>query len=121
MPSGTRALVGLSAAALVGSALAFGFYLMRSEREADARVAALTGGDPKRGPALMVRFGCAGCHQIPGVQGPGGRVGPPLRDVGARVYLAGRITNTPDNLVQWIANHRSADGDRRRATWPPIC
>ena len=41
--------------------------------------------------------------------GPGGRVGPPLADLGARFYLGGRITNTPGNLIRWIEDPRAVD------------
>jgi cytochrome c2 len=86
-----------------------GAYVLESEQSSRARAMALTGGDPARGPDLIRRFGCAGCHDIPDVRGPGGRVGPPLGDVGARVYLAGRLTNTPENLIRWIATPREVD------------
>jgi cytochrome c2 len=92
------AAVGVSAALLI-----------KRDREPDALATRLTQGDPKRGPMLALKYGCAGCHTIPGVRGPGGKVGPPLAGVGARIYLGGRLTNTPDNLVQWIENPRAVD------------
>jgi cytochrome c2 len=64
----------------------------------------LTGGDPSKGPGLIRHYGCGGCHEVPGVRGAAGRVGPSLDHVGARVYLAGMVTNTPTNMVQWIVN-----------------
>jgi cytochrome c2 len=88
----------------IAAALTFGRM-----READALSSRLTQGDPKRGPELALRYGCAGCHDIPGVRGPRGRVGPPLAAIGARLYLGGRLANTPDNLVQWIFNPREVD------------
>lgn len=67
----------------------------------------LTGGDPARAPKLMITYGCAGCHEIPGLAGPGGRVGAPLRNIRDRVYIAGVATNTPENLVGWIVNPKA--------------
>ena len=43
------------------------------------------------------------------MRGPRGRVGPPLDAVAARLYLGGRLPNTPDNVVQWIFNAREVD------------
>src|SRR4051812_47822285 len=67
----------------------------------------LTGGDPTRAPQLMLTFGCAGCHDIPGLAGPSGRVGPSLRTLAERVYIGGVAANTPENLVRWIVNPKA--------------
>jgi cytochrome c1 len=63
---------------------------------------ALTGGDPAAAPALLRRYGCGGCHTIPGIAGADGKVAPPLAGLRQRVYIAGVIRNTPDNLMAWI-------------------
>jgi cytochrome c1 len=76
---------------------------------ARARAAALTGGDPVNGRALMVRYGCSACHRTPGVWPAGGGVGPPLRGLAERVYIGGVLVNTPANLVAWIVDPRSID------------
>ena len=60
------------------------------------------GGDPGRGRALIARFGCAGCHTIPGVRGAVGNVGPSLARIGDRTFVAGMLRNTPENLVRWL-------------------
>lgn len=62
----------------------------------------VVGGDAKRGPALIVAYGCAACHTVPGVSGAHGNVGPPLTRFGDRTYIAGMLRNTPSNLVRWI-------------------
>ena len=36
-------------------------------------------------------------------------VGPPLTSVARRTYLAGRLENTPENMVRWIKHPRSVD------------
>lgn len=47
-------------------------------------------------------MGCGSCHRIPGVARAEGRVGPPLDGLADRIYLAGELTNTPDNLIRWL-------------------
>jgi len=67
------------------------------------RAAALTGGgDAERGQTLLHTYGCGGCHVVPGVPGAEGTVGPPLTGIGSRRVLAGRLPNTPSNLIRWI-------------------
>lgn len=60
------------------------------------------GGDPELGRRKLREYGCGSCHAIPGVPGAAGRVGPRLDDVGGRLYLAGRLPNTGENLEEWI-------------------
>jgi cytochrome c2 len=98
----------LSGIVLAGVAIYAGYEIRRSHDKRQAAIA-LTGGDPDRGPALMLRYGCAGCHTIPGVTGARGQVGPNLQDVSRRVYLGGVATNTSDNLIRWIVNPREID------------
>lgn len=62
----------------------------------------LTGGEPERGKVVLRKYGCQTCHSIPGVPGADGMVGPPLDRIGSRTYLAGRLPNTPENLMRWI-------------------
>ncbi|CAP43555.1 c-type cytochrome [Bordetella petrii] len=69
---------------------------------APARGDALPGADAGRGRERIAEYGCVSCHAIPGVRGPGARVGPPLRHLASRAYLAGVLPNTPANLVRWL-------------------
>lgn len=62
----------------------------------------LTGGEPARGKLAIRKYGCQACHTIPGVSGADGLLGPPLDRIGSRTYLAGRLPNTPDNMMRWI-------------------
>ena len=66
----------------------------------------LTGGDPDRGEAAIAKYGCGACHQIPGIPGARGRVGPPLKGVASRKVLAGELNNTPPNMILWIQHPR---------------
>ena len=60
------------------------------------------GGDSNQGAYLIQKFGCGTCHTIPGIADADGQVGPPLNAMGQRVYLAGKLRNTPDNMVRWL-------------------
>jgi cytochrome c2 len=62
----------------------------------------VTGGDPLRGAAAISHYGCGSCHSIEGIPGAHGLVGPPLCSLGKRVYIAGMLANTPDNLERWV-------------------
>jgi mono/diheme cytochrome c family protein len=66
-------------------------------------------GDPAAGAAIIRQAGCGGCHTIPGIRGAKGTVGPPLDFFSRRMYIAGRITNTPENLTTWILDPPSID------------
>jgi putative membrane protein len=61
-----------------------------------------TGGDPREGARLISAVGCGACHTIPGVNGAVGLVGPPLDQIGRRIYIAGVLRNTPANLEAWL-------------------
>ncbi len=58
----------------------------------------------KRGAELIAAHGCGLCHEIPGIAGARGHVGPSLKDMGRREYVAGILHNSPDNLALWIAD-----------------
>jgi cytochrome c1 len=96
----TVALIAAAIAVLpaVGTVQAYKAHQMTQVR---ARL--LTGGDPVAGKAAIARFACGSCHEIPGVAGANGMVGPPLKGVGERVYLAGFLRNSPANLHAWIS------------------
>jgi cytochrome c1 len=59
-------------------------------------------GDAERGRAALLALECNVCHEIPGVSGAPGYVGPSLAAYGRKVYVAGKFPNTPEILVQWI-------------------
>ena len=69
----------------------------------------LTGGDPFAGRSHLTKYGCDTCHTIPGVPTADATVGPPLTDVARRVYLAGHIENTPENMMRWIQHPPAFD------------
>jgi cytochrome c2 len=63
--------------------------------------------DPDRGVALIDKYGCGQCHVIPGISRANGMVGPPLTSIASRIYLAGVLRNSPDNMVEWIKHPQS--------------
>lgn len=67
-----------------------------------ARAAAITGGDPLRGEAAFTRYGCGGCHGLKDVPKAVGGDGPALDSVALQAVIAGRLSNSPDNLQAWI-------------------
>jgi sulfur-oxidizing protein SoxX len=68
-------------------------------------LAALAGcGEPAPGAAAIERLKCGACHEIPGVAGAHGQVGPPLAAYGRRVYLAGKFPRDPALLARWVAD-----------------
>jgi cytochrome c len=79
------------------------------DRSGDTVARQLTGGDPDKGKLAIVKYGCDTCHNIPGVLTATATVGPPLSQVALRSYLAGRINNTPENMIRWIRQPHSVD------------
>jgi putative membrane protein len=65
--------------------------------------------DVDRGRAAIKRYGCGSCHNIPGITGAQGLVGPPLGEIASRVYIAGVLPNEPANMVRWLENPPGVD------------
>ena len=63
-------------------------------------------GDPRRGVETMRQYACATCHRIPGMVGANADVGPALAGIASRKYLAGRLPNSPENMIRWIRDPR---------------
>ena len=56
-----------------------------------------------------MEYGCTSCHEVAGIRGADGVVGPPLTGIGRRMYVAGMLENTPANLMRWIRDPQSID------------
>jgi cytochrome c1 len=78
--------------------------IWQQQRQSERVAVAMTGGDPARAPAAIRRYGCGGCHTIPGIPGGDGQVGASLAAIRQRVYVGGVVSNSPENLVQWIVS-----------------
>jgi cytochrome c len=87
-------------ATLIGLACALCGPLLGGCQRLNAYVPGLNP-EAARGIELTNRYGCASCHDIPGAAVTG-RVGPSLRGVQRRSYIAGGLPNTPGQMVQWI-------------------
>lgn len=61
-------------------------------------------GQIERGRKSIEKFGCGGCHVIPGIPGALGRVGPSLREFHHQTYIAGFLPNRTNYLVEWLKN-----------------
>ncbi|MCW2573917.1 MAG: hypothetical protein JWO88_3975 [Frankiales bacterium] len=110
----------LAGVAVLAVLIAGGGYVAKqveARRHLEARVHALTGGDADRGRDAIHRRPCGGCHEIPGVAGANGRVGPPLTHFAGRAFIGGRVANTPDALVQWIEDPHTIDA---KSAMPPM-
>lgn len=94
---------GIAAVALLGVAGAIAVWHVQAGRTEDM-ARRLTGGDARQAPALIRRYGCGGCHTVPGVAAADGQVAPPLAGLRQRVYIGGVLRNTGDNLVRWIVD-----------------
>lgn len=62
----------------------------------------VAGADPERGRAAIGKIGCGVCHEIPGIRGAGGIVGPSLARFGLRALVGGVVPNRPEQLVIWV-------------------
>jgi mono/diheme cytochrome c family protein len=62
----------------------------------------LVAGDAGRGRQALFQYACNACHSIPGVTGSSAQVGPPLAGIAGRSLIAGKLDNTPDNMVLWL-------------------
>ncbi|SCY32518.1 c-type cytochrome [Microvirga guangxiensis] len=73
-----------------------------SDQQEQASILHIAGGEPEQGRALIHSYGCGTCHQIDGIRGARGRVGPILENYAQQHLLAGFLPNTPRNLMAWL-------------------
>jgi cytochrome c len=78
-------------------------------RAGAATAAGITGGDYHLGRQALREYGCGACHAIPGVTGARGLVGPPLGGIASRSYIAGVLSNSPENMIRWILDPPSVN------------
>ena len=95
------AWLGLLVALLIG--------LSSCKQEVERTAAAMTGGEPRRGKQVIRQYGCAACHTIPGIPEANALVGPSLEQVASRMYIAGVLPNTPENMLRWLQNPPAVD------------
>jgi cytochrome c2 len=99
----TRTSIAIVSAILFVLALAAVIYKFGEQRtRLRVHAAAETGGDPRRGEAMFIQYGCGSCHVLRNVREATGMVGPPLDGIALRVIIAGRLANNPPNMEKWI-------------------
>ena len=99
----TKLALAILAAILFGVAIV-GIVVEYAEQRTRMRehAAAVTGGDPRRGEAMFIQYGCGSCHALKNVRTATGMVGPPLDGVALRVVIGGHLANNPANMQRWI-------------------
>ena len=99
----SKALFAILAAALFVVVLAGIIYEYAHQRiEMREHAAAEVGGDPSRGEAMFIQYGCGSCHAVKNVRTATGMVGPPLDGIALRTIIAGHLANNPENMQRWI-------------------
>ena len=102
-PRRARLFVGLVMAVLAGGAVAGVVWETGHETwQLRSHAADVTAGDPSRGAAMFIQYGCGSCHGLKHVRKASGGVGPSLDGIAVRAIIAGKLSNTPDNLETWI-------------------
>src|SRR5258708_430732 len=104
---------------------AFGCH--HGEQGAAAQTSA---GSVEAGRSAIDKYGCAGCHIIPGIEGLRGMAGPSLEHLKNRGLLARKLPNNPESAANWMPNPQAVDAQHSmpnlghppkepRATAPP--
>jgi mono/diheme cytochrome c family protein len=81
---------------------AYAALVAQAGRQPPSSMPMRLGVDAQRGKQALTQYACQACHLIPGVTGPETYVGPPLKDLAGRKYIAGGLPNNHDNLARWI-------------------
>ena len=100
-PPSIKATLGALAAVLFVAVLSAALWIY-AHPAPDLRKATKAAGDPSRGEALFIRYGCGSCHTLKNVRTANGSVGPPLDGIATRAIIAGRLANNPGNMQRWI-------------------
>jgi cytochrome c len=107
MPYSLRFVIGLMVCATMLAAGGVWIQYRQGSRETRVTAEAITGGNSVAGRAAIGRYGCGACHQIAGVAGADGAVGPSLSGIAQRTELAGHLANTPPNMQRWLREPQS--------------
>jgi cytochrome c2 len=101
-PSVKGSFEALAAILVVAAIVGVTFETVKERDDLWDHAAAATGGNPARGESMFIQYGCGGCHGLKHVRKAVGMVGPPLDGIAVRAIIAGRLSNSPDNLQRWI-------------------
>ncbi|HET7436146.1 MAG TPA: cytochrome c [Thermoanaerobaculia bacterium] len=70
-----------------------------------AQTSTSTAPNAAHGHELIAQYGCNVCHDVPGVDGPHGAMGPSLAGVASRPLISnGKVENNAENLPKFIQN-----------------
>jgi cytochrome c2 len=106
MRSPFKNLFALVVICLVAAAIWYACSVKAAGKKAASQ---MTGGNTDLGKVAIQNYGCGACHTIPGIPGAHANVGPSLKQIGSRSYIAGVVKNTPENLMKWIQNPPGVD------------
>lgn len=100
-----------STAILLNLAIAVGLLLAACSADVNGQPEPRSSSESRieSGRQLIASYGCGSCHFITGVPGADSRAAPPLDRFYERTYIAGRLSNTEENLIQWIQNPQEID------------
>ena len=99
----TKAFFGILSALLFVVALVGIIYKYVEQRDRMWMHATTeTGGDPSRGEAMLIQYGCGSCHALKNVRSARGMVGPQLDGIALREIIGGHLANKPENMERWI-------------------
>jgi cytochrome c2 len=99
----TKSFFGILAGVILALAVIGILYEYAEQRERMRMHAATeVNGDPSRGEAIFIQYGCGSCHSLKNVRGATGMVGPPLDGVALREVIGGHLANNPSNMEHWI-------------------
>lgn len=101
-PSTKLVLAVLAGALFVAALLGVVWEYAHERTQLRIHATAETGGDPRRGEAMFIQYGCGSCHALKNVREATGMVGPPLDGIAQRVIVAGHLANSPENMEKWI-------------------
>ncbi|MCW4384781.1 cytochrome c [Salinibacterium sp. SYSU T00001] len=63
------------------------------------------GGSPERGRQAILEYGCTSCHSIPDIDSVDDEsVAPDLHGFSERDFIAGHVSNHPEELIEWLQN-----------------
>jgi cytochrome c2 len=96
------AAAAITAIVVLAAAAGISVDAIKARNDLLAHAAASTGGDPARGEAMFIQYGCGSCHGLKHVRKATGAVGPPLDGIAIRAVVAGKLDNSPANLQAWI-------------------
>jgi cytochrome c len=86
---------------VVSFMVVFNFLMWGFDRTRHSPVWEVAGAQPERGADLIRSYGCSSCHAISGINSRQ-IVGPNLERLPDQLYIAGKVANTPPNLIHWI-------------------